>query len=47
MEEPVVLKGVVKVFKYHAEVETEEGVRYVIEPYSNGWVHWLDLHRCD
>ena len=48
-EEPkpiAVLKGTIKVYKWDAEVETENGERYIIAPNSNGFVHWVELIRC-
>ena len=48
MEEPepiAVLKGTIKVYKWHAEIEVEGGERYVLAPNSNGWVHWLEFYR--
>jgi len=47
-EKPLaVLKGTIKIYKWHAEVEESDGKRYVIAPNSNGWVHWIVFYRDD
>ena len=43
-EEPrAVLRGTIRVYRYHAEIETEDGQQFVLSPNSNGFVHWVEL----
>jgi len=46
-EKPIaILRGTVKVYKWDAEVETEDGRRFIIAPNSNGFAHWVVLIPC-